>query len=460
MYIKNAGIEIPDDDPFKNDALERFENARTLTDLIRTITQPFVLSITSPWGTGKTTFILMWEKYLKNNAYEYVHFNAWENQSEQDPLISFMAEINQDIVKGLGDKGAKARAFFEQARRVGGVILRRSIPAIAKLATHGVLDLDKVSEDVLATAVSKLANDEVEQYQSRSKSMAQFKKHLEGFVRELNSLSDPPKPVVFFIDELDRCKPMYVIDLLERLHHLFNIPGMVVVLALDKDQLSHSVRSIYGQNAMDTDGYLRRFIDLDYRLPIPSAHNYCRYLCTALGLDDLFQRRNRLRQEFFALAPRLVEVFGLSLRTQEQCLSQLSISRLTRWGGIENFLCLTALVFLKAVNESLYYEFVQRKTSRDSVVRFYESKAVTTKEPEADHVDNTIKALFIAMSSTDAELNEEILRRRQASADDPGGMRREMSLMRPLELLQQARANNSLDYLASKLELLEPFTTP
>ena len=80
--------------------------------------------------------------------------------------------------------------------------------------------------------------------------------------------SNREKTVIIFVDELDRCRPSYAIELLERIKHLFNIGGLVFVLALDREQLGHSIKAVYG-NGIDSDGYLRRFVDFEYQLKNP-----------------------------------------------------------------------------------------------------------------------------------------------------------------------------------------------
>jgi len=55
MLKKPEVINIPKDDPWISDKLDRATAANNLTKLVRSLTQPFVISITSPWGTGKTT---------------------------------------------------------------------------------------------------------------------------------------------------------------------------------------------------------------------------------------------------------------------------------------------------------------------------------------------------------------------------------------------------------------------
>ena len=69
MLLKASEIDIPEDDPFKNDKLQRKENAEILTEFIRSCDQPMVLCIDAEWGQGKTTFLRMWKQYLINEGF-------------------------------------------------------------------------------------------------------------------------------------------------------------------------------------------------------------------------------------------------------------------------------------------------------------------------------------------------------------------------------------------------------
>ncbi|MBS7564652.1 hypothetical protein KHS38_09555 [Mucilaginibacter sp. Bleaf8] len=61
MNIKHHDLVIPQDDPFKNCKLDRKQYAIALTSIIQTYPTGFVLSINNSWGTGKTTFLKMWQ---------------------------------------------------------------------------------------------------------------------------------------------------------------------------------------------------------------------------------------------------------------------------------------------------------------------------------------------------------------------------------------------------------------
>jgi len=65
MSYKLPKIEIPNDNPFKNCKLKREENAKVLKSIVLTYQEGGVLALNGKWGTGKTTFVRMWQKYLK-----------------------------------------------------------------------------------------------------------------------------------------------------------------------------------------------------------------------------------------------------------------------------------------------------------------------------------------------------------------------------------------------------------
>ncbi|MEZ5535218.1 MAG: P-loop NTPase fold protein [Thiolinea sp.] len=74
------------------------------------------------------------------------------------------------------------------------------------------------------------------------------------------------------MDELDRCRPTYSVELLERIKHLFDMDEIIFILSTDINQLSHSVSAIC--NDFNGKKYLERFIDLKYKLRVPNSNGY------------------------------------------------------------------------------------------------------------------------------------------------------------------------------------------
>nr|WP_321513151.1 P-loop NTPase fold protein [uncultured Pseudodesulfovibrio sp.] len=283
---------------FEDDLLDRGRHIKAITDLLAKTEGNFVMTLSSPWGTGKTSFMRMWKGWLEHNGHPCVLFNAWENDYVDNPLLSFIAEMG--IQLGQMDKtGSRMDASFRKAWGFG----KKIIPHIASAGTRiflgtavdfsGLLGEDDSDRKEAFTKISSALGDSSASYAEEllaqqittKKAVVDFKKALGTFVNKHTEKKTQQAPMFFFVDELDRCKPTYAIELLEVIKHLFDIEGIIFVLSLDREQLGHAVRAAYGEG-MDSDGYLRRFIDLEYRIPEPEKNDFVRNLVDVYGLKN------------------------------------------------------------------------------------------------------------------------------------------------------------------------------
>lgn len=172
---------------------------------------------------------------------------------------------------------------------------------------------------------------QIQAYTTKKNSIKEFKDSLEKYVAE----STDDRPVVFIIDEMDRCRPNYAVELLEQVKHLFNVKGIVFVLSIDKVQLGHAIRGVYGNDNINSDEYLRRFIDVEYSLPRPEKMAFINYLYGFFRFDEFFSKgeRNRYRdfesdgRRFLEFSEVLFNENPLTLRQQEKILSHTTIVR-------------------------------------------------------------------------------------------------------------------------------------
>ena len=104
LFKKSREIQVDKNQPFKKDLLDRENDIYNLTKLVNQIESPFTLAINGSWGSGKTTFIEMWEAYLKSQGYITIKYNAWENDSSEFPLFTFIGEIQEQIIDTKADK--------------------------------------------------------------------------------------------------------------------------------------------------------------------------------------------------------------------------------------------------------------------------------------------------------------------------------------------------------------------
>ena len=382
--LKPQFVQIPDDDPFKNCKLERRNCAESLTDFVRYIDEPYVLAIDAAWGTGKTTFVKMWERHLRQEGFSTLYFNAWEADFAPDPFVAMVAELTSSLE--LID-GAHVAAI-NKVKKTAAHVAKRFIPIAAKLATVGAFDLSKEYEALsagLSNLSETLASDLVANYSSGKNSIAAFKEAIsdaiEGAERETED-SEPSRPLIFFVDELDRCRPTFAIELLERAKHLFDVCGVVFVLSVNKEQLGHSVQSIYGPS-FDGANYLRRFIDMSYLLPEPKEGQFMRHLFDALGVDASLKRigtgsdsRSYLRLE--SLLIEFSKQLRLSLREQSQLVSRIGVVLRTIPCG--DSICepeLALLTVLYECNQPLYKSFIDGVVSDVQVIEFFKSHSIS-----------------------------------------------------------------------------------
>lgn len=326
MEFKSHKIIVESENPFENDRLNRQPHVDNLSTLLENISSPIVLSVNAPWGQGKTTFMEMLHAQLKNKEHNSIYFSAWETDFASDPLQAFLGEINGKIETLVNGDEEKNKAW-EITKKAGSHILRKGIPALIKVGTAGILDAEKIIEDESSKVMEGLTKDFLEEYTKNKEAISQFKS---GVSQVLANEGGTPTRLFIFIDELDRCRPTYAIELLERIKHLLDIEGLVFILAMDKVQLSHSVKAIYGSE-FEAIGYLRRFIDIEYTLPESGLDAFIDQLYVSFGLNDFFLQRVKY-QEFQYDKDNLKDTIKLlanskklSLREVEQLFAKINL---------------------------------------------------------------------------------------------------------------------------------------
>lgn len=321
MGIFNNNLEVDMENPFENDKLYREPEVKSLTAIFDIVDNQMVLAVNSQWGTGKTSFLKMWNQYLINQGYKTIFFNAWENDYVEEPFIAFVDEIRESIndenkVKGLMEKAKNVSlALFKQTPKMASKIIKDKT---------GFDSGEIVSNDELAQLVSA----KIENYKKDQNSVKSFKKELEKVADK--QFEENNKPIVIFVDELDRCRPDYAISLLERMKHFFNCNNIIFILGIDKEALSNAVRVIYGEQT-DTNGYLTRFIDLEYRLKETNKEEYVRYLLNKYQFDKIFEKRSfnntpEIEYKYYEFSTIVIQValgFKLSLRDIEKFVVEI-----------------------------------------------------------------------------------------------------------------------------------------
>ena len=286
-FIKSRSqeIEIPVENPFANDKLERKQLCNILTDVVSFYGQSgCVLALGGEWGSGKTTFVKMWRQHLNNREFKTLYFNAWASDYTEDPLIALIAELSE-----LSAGNGTINKIAAGAVRITASVLKSTLKGVLKKATG--IDADVIS-DAIDESID-IGKKYLDKFEEQKTTLEEFKENLRKYIAE----NAGENPIVFFVDELDRCNPHYAVAVLERIKHLFEIPNIVFVLAVNKKELSNAIQGYYGSSKIDSDEYLRRFIDIDFILPKPKLDAYFDFLYEEYEFDAFFN--NETRKEVF-----------------------------------------------------------------------------------------------------------------------------------------------------------------
>ena len=392
---ESLSLKIPKPDvspaqPWADDVLDRQQLGVRLTKLIRTQSAPFTISIHGNWGTGKTFLLKRWQKDLEHENFKAIYFNAWEDDFCNDPLLAILGQLSHYFKKST------LEAFADNVIEIAIPLLQENLLGVLNKTTGLTLQLPDAKEKTL-----------VEEYLAQRATKDKLKQHLSDLSNAV--IEETERPLVFIIDELDRCRPTFAIELLERVKHIFDIQNMVFIFGINRDQLCVSLDSEYGH--IDTDTYLRRFFDIELNLPEVDIEVYCKHVIDKFGLNEFFssmstEANSRVHIDEFRFAydsfPLIWARLGLSLRDIDYCVG--TIAMLGKSLELRHFmypLVFGMLIPLKIKNPELYRRFIQKKCLASEVINYLDSdlSSQTFNDIENTRFDYMEGYLYLAENS-------------------------------------------------------------
>ena len=181
-----------------------------------------------------------------------VYYDAWENDNDNDPILSIVYCIIENL--SIDEKiKLHENKLFE----------------IVKAAT---VVSDIVSGKRVSELLESFKNTKNEDLIDEIKKQKNLREEINRFLNEV--IIGRGNRLVLFIDELDRCKPDFSIKLLERIKHYFNNDNVTFVFSVNLNELKHSIKKYYGES-FDGYRYLDRFFDLRIGLQKVDMKAYC-----------------------------------------------------------------------------------------------------------------------------------------------------------------------------------------
>lgn len=298
------------------DKEDEYQRKPVAEKVIRLLTSDIDVSpmvIDGGWGAGKTRFcsklITLFRESHAN--YRIIYVDAFRADHADEPLLTLLAAVLEHLPETeqapIIVKAVPAVRFFGKValKATSGWLLKQSGDDVADGWEKAVA---RSSEQAIDHAVESLLKDHIESG-----------KHIETLRQALSDLADE-NPIVIFVDELDRCRPDFAVNMLESIKHVFDVRGVQFVLITNTDQLRASINHRYGA-AVDAQRYLDKFVGFSFVLPeTVGPHVYRPTLASEQHFQQLATKSSLLNggnlnsSGIMEFAQELVKVNRLSLR--------------------------------------------------------------------------------------------------------------------------------------------------
>lgn len=242
---------IDPEDPFKHDRLDRRARVESLCQRVLDDPGPLVVAVNGGFGSGKSVFLKMCAAHLRQGGAAVYEFDAWQQSHTSNPLI--------DLVSAL----KKSEPAFKRLLKIAVDIAPATSAVVIPIGIIGVIFR-------LWKWIRRKTDRQFYAWQKVSKKKGAFHAELQ------KAASKQDHKIVVLVDELDRCLPHQALQMLNVIRHLFDVPGVVVVLAINQLELEHRVKQVYGQETK-ADVFLTRFWDLPLTLQPPASSDIDTY---------------------------------------------------------------------------------------------------------------------------------------------------------------------------------------
>lgn len=404
MKLAPAPLAIGPDDGFeKTDLFGYREFGERFANTVEALVSATVIVLDGPWGSGKTTFTQQWAGVLRQRGHAVVLFDAYAHDYHADAFIALAGAIHACSGAGKAEGGNTLReSFLKSAARA-----TKSLPSIAtqvvvNLVTQGAVPPAAVSQ--LAESIESARSSQLERRianaAENTQAVNEFRQRLSALARDLakrgiagpqetQRTKEAERKFVFIIDELDRCRPTFALDLLERIKHLFSVDEIVFVLVGHLSQLAKMIEKEYGVTRGES--YLEKFYQLAIRLPVRTARHqeqrrrYLEYLWKGMNVQIDSRRVLQLITDgLHALA----EVYELPLRTLERIAGNVVlVCNATHEGHFRFAPYVSGLCVMRVVDPDAYEKARTGRLGTQDAMEFLRFDDWKAQHVEAGSVD-------------------------------------------------------------------------
>lgn len=278
---------------------------------------PLTIAITGPWGTGKSSLMNLVAEDLRQRGSSPVWFNAWHHQKEENILAALLENIRGQAIPSvwrLSGLWFRARLLYVRAGRdivplllIVAVIFSMAFafkwaaignslaawlkpdaewPKLAQLTESASSWLDHalfVGAGTLLLVIVKIyatmnlkpselmatlrGNSKLADFSAQLGFRYKFAKEFDAAGRALRTSTSPG--LVIFIDDLDRCTPANLMEVLESINFLTTAGPCFVFLGMDEPKVVEIIAKQYDGDQQRARQYLKKLLNLT--IPVPDV---------------------------------------------------------------------------------------------------------------------------------------------------------------------------------------------
>ena len=386
---------------------DEFSRKPIAENIIKLLTSPIDLSpmvIDGGWGTGKTEFCQKLIRLMQQQHPDYqpVYIDAFRSDHSGEPLLALLAEIIKTCVpedtdgqpsekrKNITRKVARAVGFVMKtvAKAAVGHVLKQDIEDLEEGMSQIIND-GQEAKNAAATVVgvaTTLASHSIDAtidatVEALLKEQIEAEKNLETLKSCMKELA-ADKPIILFIDELDRCRPDYAVDMLEVIKHVFDVENVKVVLVTNTKQLRAAINHRYGME-VDAQKYLDKFLKYSFALPekVVTQFEHERNFVSIHYCQRLIGSNNELsllirNESVIDFIGEIIQRNNLSLRETETLVRYLKIFNSLSKGlgsgfGIEYKLLIITAIFIFCFYPKLAEDINRNRTHAEDFAHLF-----------------------------------------------------------------------------------------
>ncbi len=412
------------DSPSLDDLFGREPFVETIVKTIESSTEGFNLGISARWGEGKSSILEQLRPKLEDLNYKVLTFEPWKYTQDK---ISIKRKFIIDIYSQLGENYDNTELYSSHEKpkaldvdeywgmfwdRLGLFAQFASVVALLFLAIllgfqwlSGIdinitqIFLTNLFIPVLAGVlplVSKLSEVTIKQTTPKIESAEQFENRFNKAVEEIMSGPNPPKRIIIFVDDLDRCNHTEVEQILTALFTFFNNKLCTYVITADhtviRRYISHflqledevnedgvlDTKKTNAQRDKEATEYLKKIFQINFILPKVPSDLIEKWVKDLIEATAIIEFKNPYAKDYlinlilnnFQNNPRKIKHFIRTLTFQLEAINE-KISRLNDKDGEEH----TNLCKVKNSPELLAKILI----IQDRFPEFYEKISLTPK---------------------------------------------------------------------------------